>query len=140
MNLFKLTLLILTTVLTVASSNENNQTADLNQSKIIPSSRMSTIGIIVAPSIQNNEYIEWEIEIGNPSYKETLVSKGTFKLIDTFGNILNQTFAKFTVPPRKSRTYTNNSFKVKVSKDTKAYIQANLGGVISRSNYFIIYK
>jgi len=140
MNLFKLTILILATALTVAGASDNNQTADLNQSTSIHSSKMSTIGIIVAPSIKNNEYIEWEIEIGNPSHKETLVSKGTFKLIDTFGNILNQTFAKFTVPPRKSRTYKNRSFKVKVSKDTKAYIQANFGGRISRSNYFIIHK
>ena len=140
MNLFKITLFILATVLTVASSNDNNQTADLTQSKIIPSSRTRISSIIVPPSIQNNEYIEWEIEIGNPSYKETLVSKGNFKLIDIFGKILNESNGTFKIPPRTSRIYRNRSLKIKVLKDTKAYIQANLGGKISRSNYFIIHK
>ena len=138
MNLFKITLLILVTVFTVASSNDNNQTADLNKSKNIHS--LIPISIIVAPSIKNNEYIELEIEIGNPSHKETLVSKGSFKVIDALGNKLNQTFSTFTVPPRKSRIYKSKSLKVKVSKDTKAYIQADFGGRISRSNYFIIHK
>jgi len=141
MNRLKLFLLISSTIFIVANPVDNNQTKNLNQNKNISSSTRGISTIAVASYIKNNEQcIDWHIKIGNPSHIETLKINGEFKIIDTFGKILNETNSTFTIPPRKARTYRNRSLKVKVLEDTKAYIQANLGGVISRSNYFIIHK
>jgi len=138
MNLLKIFFLISFTIFVVA--NENNQTNDSNQSNHTP----IIIGvinknIIVKTDSKNNEFLDWKITIGNPN-TQTMEIEGNFKIIDISGNIINETNAKFSIPPRKARIYKTNSLIANVSKDTKAYILADIGGVVSRSNYFIIHK
>ena len=132
--MMKYIFLILSTICLMAV--DNNQTLnikdDSNQTVINRANLFTS-------NIKNNEYVEFSITLGNPK-KEILKIKGNFQIIDIFGNIMNETNATFSIQPRKAQTYINRSLKVKVSKDTKAYIQANLGGVISRSKYFIIHK
>jgi len=139
MHLLKFFLLISLTIFIVA--NENNQTNSSNESnRTTTLTRATTQNIIVITRSQSNEFIDFSITLGNANHIETLKTEGTFKVIDMFGNIRSETYATFLVPPKKARTYRSNSLKVNVLKDTKVYIQANLGGVISRSNDFIIYK
>lgn len=140
MNLIKIFLLIGATIFSVANTNENNQTNDLNQSKRVATPLRAIYAISMNPNVKNNEPINFNFTIGNPNYAEKKI-KGTFKVVDMSGNILSRTSSNFTIPPRKARTYRSNSLKVaNISMDTKAYIEVDMDGVISRSNYFVIHK
>ena len=87
------------------------------------------IGLIALGSTvwASNEYIDWEIEIGNESYGETLKESGDFELVGERDFVDGRTYANstFSVPPRKSRIYRNRSLRANVRRDTKAFIKAH---------------
>ena len=75
----------------------------------------------------SNEYIDWEIEVGNDSYTETLKEKSDFELVGEKPFVDGKTYANgtFYVPPRTSRTYRNRSLRANVRRDTRAFIKAH---------------
>jgi len=87
------------------------------------------IGLIALGSTvwASDQYIDWEIEIGNESYDETLKENGNFKLVGEKPFVDGKTYANgtFTVPPRKSRIYRNRSLRANVRRDTRAFIRAH---------------
>ena len=142
MNLLKIFLLVSATIFIVAHSSENNNTIQSNENNrtVLPVVGKINSNIFVKKDIRNNEPIDWTIRLGNADYNKTLTVKANFKVKDILGTILNEFDDVFYIPPRKANTFRSNSLKVSVLKDTKAYIQITIGGVTSRSNYFMIYK
>ena len=87
----------------------------------------------------SDEFIDWRITIGNDSYRDTLRESGGFVLVsESDFDELDTTYANFTVPPRKARTYRNTSLRANVNRDIQAVIHANVGGHRTKSCSFRI--
>lgn len=129
-SMLKIFSIIILTASLFGFSNEHNQSK-------VP---RNTTGQVIIMADDNNKFISYNIRIGNSDLNKSLEVKGDFKLISMVGKVMDNYVQTFRIPPKTANTYEVNSLNVNVSKDTKAYIQANIGGVISRSDYFIINK
>ncbi len=95
----------------------------------------------------SDEYIDWEITIGNPNRHKGRTEHGNFELVKTSDYDPNQRYANldstnetFYIPAGKACTFRNTSLRASVSKDISALVSGSIGSKTLTSNLFRILR
>lgn len=95
----------------------------------------------------SDEYIDWEITLGNPNRHQGRTEQGNFNLVRTSDYNPNKRYANldgtnetFYIPAGKACTFRNTSLRASVSKDISALVSGSIGSETLTSNLFRILR